>query len=112
MSATRAKITTALEGAVLALGLFAIPATAAHADGSAGCILTDSQGGQYLYPVGNEIIDDQYTVVVRDGKVYHRHKIYLCGQDLLWQDTGRYVDLEIGGQIGCCPSGGRDPILP
>ena len=113
MSTTRMKIATVLGGAMLTLGVFTIPATAAHADGSAGCIMTDSQGGQYLYPVGNEAIDGEYTVVVRDGKVYHRHKIYLCGQDLLWQDTGRYVDLEIGGQIGCCPSGGgRDPILP
>jgi hypothetical protein len=114
MSTTRKlKIATVLGGAVLALGMLAIPATAAHADGPAGCIMTDSQGQEYVFPVGNEAIDGEYTVVVRDGKVYHRHKIYRCGQDMLWQDTGRYVDLEIGGQIGCCPSGGgRDPILP
>ena len=57
MSTTRTKITTAVGGAVLALGLFPIPATAAPAAESAGCIIMNSQGGQYQYPVGNEIID-------------------------------------------------------
>jgi hypothetical protein len=83
---------------------------AAHANGP-GCLVS---GSSVTVPVGNEWMDGAYTIVVRDGKVYRRHKIYVCGQDLLWQDTGRYVDFEIGGEIGCCPEDprGKEPILP
>jgi hypothetical protein len=50
--------------------------------------------------------------VIQNGKVYQRRKIYRCTESLLWEDTGRYVDIEIGGEIGCCPGPGRGPILP
>src|SRR5262249_52174513 len=64
MSTARMKIATVLGGAMLTLGMFVVPATAAHADGPAGCIMTDSQGQEYVFPVGNEAIDGEYTVVV------------------------------------------------
>ena len=66
-------------------------------------------------PVGNEWIDGAYTVVVYGGKVYHRREIYRCAQTssgAQWEDTGRYVDLEVSGEIGCCPKpGGHGEIL-
>jgi hypothetical protein len=58
----------------------------------------------YPIPVGTEVVDGDYTIVIKDGKLYHRHGIYKCGSDRQWQRTG-YVDLETE-VIGCCPKGG------
>jgi hypothetical protein len=83
---------------IATLSLASAPAQAYEA----GCIVQSSSGEIERVPVGNEWYDGAYTVVVENGKVYHRHKIYRCGENLLWQDTGRYFDLEVE-VIGCCP---------
>lgn len=104
------KTTKMLSGLLLVVATstatLSLASAPAHAEG-AGCIVQDPQSGEISrVPVGNEWLDGEYTVVVTGGKVYHRHRIYRCGEDLLWQDTGRYVDFEIGGTIGCCPRAG------
>lgn len=116
MEKGKASRTRLLLGSVLVVATSIATLSLASAPAQAyegGCIVQSSSGEIERVPVGNEWYDGAYTVVVQDGKVYHRHKIYRCGENLLWQDTGRYFDLEVE-VIGCCPGGGdgREPILP
>src|SRR5262245_41847309 len=65
---------------------------------------TSCQYGTAPIPVGTEVVDPEYYIVIRDGKLFHRHYIYKCEGDGLWHNTQRYVDLETE-VIGCCASG-------
>jgi hypothetical protein len=105
----------AVAGSTATLTIAAAPAHAL-AD---GCQSRNAANGDIsTVPGGVTEIEAAYTIVVRNGEVYHRHKVYQCNQnrtsgEYSWEYAGsidRRVDV-----IGCCPDGGdgdgHEPIL-
>ena len=105
----------AIASSTVALTLAAAPAHAL-AD---GCQSTDAATGITRTVAGGVTeIEASYTVVVRNGEVYHRHNVYQCNQnrtsgDYSWELTG-YIDRRVD-VIGCCPRSGdgdgHEPVL-
>jgi hypothetical protein len=98
---TKTKMLLSLAGLAAAVSTVSLAIEPAHAIEEGTSCLYGSNGA--LIPEGTEVIDGDYTIVIRDGKLFHRHRIYKCGADRMWQSTG-FVDLETS-VIGCCPRG-------